>query len=117
MMMKFNFKAEYKNSNLKMHDGTTVFYDGNVRPGKDALVYVTFPDGSEHYVWGNELFPYKKKRWKMPRNRDFRDYCCHCGHWTWEKTLGCAYIGRCDAIKGEPKEKDAYDPLCGLFEK
>jgi len=113
-MMKFNFKA--KNSDLKMYDGTTVFYDGN-RFVDDDVVFVTFSDGSEHCVLGEELLPYKKKRWKMPSNGHFSDYCCHCRHWTWEKTLGCAYIGRCDVIKEEPTKQDAYDPLCVLFEK
>lgn len=113
--MKLIFKTNGFEYN--QYNGIAVEYDGNKRPDKSELVTVTFPDGETAYVGGDELFPYKKKRWKMPSNGHFSDYCCHCRHWTWEKTLGCAYIGRCDVIKREPTEQDAYDPLCVLFEK
>lgn len=40
-----------------------------------------------------------------------------CKHYAFERQVGCAYIGKCSAIEGEPTEADAYDPPCGLWEK
>ena len=36
---------------------------------------------------------------------------------TFNKHVGCAYIGTCTAIKDKPEESDAYDPPCGLWKK
>ena len=51
----------------------------------------------------------------MPKNGAYDRYCCHCKHWTHIEDVGCAHIGACRAIDGEPTEQDAYDPPCGLW--
>lgn len=55
-------------------------------------------------------------KFKMPKHGSFTTYCFACRHYTFEKQVGCAYIGKCTAIEDEPTEADAYDPPCGLWE-
>ena len=54
-------------------------------------------------------------KFKKPKNGHFNHYCYDCEHYTFERQIGCAYLGRCDAIEGEPSRQDAYDPPCGLW--
>ena len=54
-------------------------------------------------------------KFRKPGNGHFSHYCYDCEHFTFLRKAGCAFIGRCDAIKGEPTEQDAYDPPCGLW--
>lgn len=54
-------------------------------------------------------------RFKKPKNGHYNHYCYDCKYYTFERQIGCAYEGRCDAIKGEPSRQDAYDPPCGLW--
>ena len=56
-------------------------------------------------------------RFKIPKNGHYTCYCYGCKHYAFERQVGCAYIGTCSAIEGEPTETDAYDPPCGLWEK
>ena len=56
-------------------------------------------------------------RFKIPKNEHYTCYCYGCKHYAFERQVGCAYIGTCSAIEGEPTEADAYDPPCGLWEK
>ena len=56
-------------------------------------------------------------KFKKPKNGHFSNYCYECKHWTYEQTIGCANLGKCNAIEGKPTEQDAYDPPCGLFHK
>ena len=56
-------------------------------------------------------------RFKKPKNGHYTCYCYGCKHYAFERQVGCAYIGTCSAIEGEPTEADAYDPPCGLWEK
>ena len=55
------------------------------------------------------------KRFKRPKNDNFRHYCYECAHWTFIRDIGCAHEGVCRAIEDEPTEQDAYDKMCGLF--
>ena len=56
-------------------------------------------------------------KFKMPKNGHYTRYCFGCKHYTFKRQVGCAYLGTCYAIEGEPTEQDAYDPPCGLWEK
>lgn len=49
-------------------------------------------------------------RFKKPKNGHYTCYCYGCKHYAFERQVGCAYIGTCSAIEGEPTEADAYDP-------
>lgn len=57
------------------------------------------------------------KRWPMPRNAQFSHYCCHCVYWEFERDIGCAHLGVCRAVEGEPEERDAYDKPCELWKE
>ena len=57
------------------------------------------------------------KKFKRPKIDHYRHYCYECKHWTFIQDIGCAHIGECKAIDDEPTEQDAYDGMCGLFEK
>lgn len=54
-------------------------------------------------------------RFKKPKYGAFNHYCYDCKHYKFERQVGCAYLGICNAIEDEPTEQDAYDPLCGLW--
>lgn len=56
-------------------------------------------------------------KFKKPKNGHFYHYCYECRYYTFNKQIGCAYIGTCTAIKDKPEESDAYDPPCGLWKK
>ena len=56
-------------------------------------------------------------RFRYPKNGHFRHYCFDCEHYELKEQIGCAYIGICKLIKGEPTEQDAYDPMCGAWRK
>ena len=58
-----------------------------------------------------------RKRWPRLKNDLFSRYCADCRHWNYLKSVGCAHIGVCQAIKDEPTEQDAYDTPCGLWER
>lgn len=57
------------------------------------------------------------RKFKRPINDNYRYYCYHCAYWTFVKDVGCAHIGVCNGVEGEPTEQDAYDGMCGLFKK
>ena len=57
------------------------------------------------------------KRWRRPRNGHFYRYCCDCAHWKHLRDVGCARLGICNAVEGEPTEQDAYDKPCGLWKE
>lgn len=59
----------------------------------------------------------RRKKWPMPRNALFGHYCCHCTYWEFVKDIGCAHVGVCKAIEGEPTKQDAYDKPCGLWKE
>ena len=52
---------------------------------------------------------------EKPKNGPFFQYCFECLHWEYIRTVGCADLGVCRAIRGEPTEEDAYGKPCGLF--
>jgi hypothetical protein len=54
-------------------------------------------------------------RFKKPKNSPYFAHCYQCKHYVFEKQVGCAYIGRCKAIKTDVTETDAYGRPCGLF--
>lgn len=56
-------------------------------------------------------------KFKKPKYGHYFHYCYECAFWKYQKSIGVAHIGVCNAIEQEPEEKDAYDPLCGLFKK
>ena len=54
-------------------------------------------------------------KFKMPKYGAFNHYCGDCRHYKFREQVGCAYLGTCEAIEGDPTETDAYDPPCGLW--
>lgn len=54
-------------------------------------------------------------RFKKPKNGHFYHYCGDCLYYTFERQVGCAYLGVCRAIESEPTDADAYDKPCGLW--
>lgn len=54
-------------------------------------------------------------KFKKPKNGQFYTYCCFCKHYIFREQIGCACLGTCVAIPDEPRERDAYDPPCGLY--
>lgn len=58
----------------------------------------------------------EKMRFKKPKNSPFYVHCYQCKHYVFEKQVGCAYIGRCEVIRTNVTETDAYGKPCGLFE-
>lgn len=59
----------------------------------------------------------KTPKFKKPKYGHFNHYCYDCKHYIFERQVGCAYIGKCKAIKGEESEADAYDPPCWLWQE
>ena len=54
-------------------------------------------------------------KFKKPKNGHFNAYCFMCKHYEYERSVGCAHLGKCYGVHGEVYEADAYDPPCGLF--
>ena len=57
------------------------------------------------------------KKFKRPKIDNYRHYCYECKYWTFIRDVGCAHNGECNAILDRPSIQDAYDAMCGLFEK
>ena len=81
-----------------------------ISPTTKLVVEINPDDNYKEIFSGGDVMKFKK-----PKNGHFNHYCYDCEHYTFERQIGCAYLGRCDAIEGEPSRQDAYDPPCGLW--
>lgn len=56
-------------------------------------------------------------KFKKPKNSPYFVHCYECKYYTFEKQVGCAYLGTCTGLRYEPRQVDAYGSPCGLWEK
>ena len=56
-------------------------------------------------------------KFRFPENGQFRHYCGDCKYFSFERQIGCENLGVCNAIKDEPTNTEAYQGMCGLWEK